>query len=220
MQEFNILRLGIVDYEKALKLQLKLLEKRKSNSIPDILILLEHPPTLTVGRRGNRTNLLVSKSYLEEKGIYYKEISRGGDITYHGPGQLVGYPILDLNNFKKDIHLYLRLLEEFIISIIREFGINARSYKGVTGVWTDGKKIASIGIGVKRWVSYHGFALNVINDLSYFDMIIPCGLDNVQMTSISQESNSDAIEMEDLMDPVINSFSKIFKRNYTGLLEM
>ncbi len=111
MQEFNILRLGIVDYEKALKLQLKLLEKRKSNSIPDILILLEHPPTLTVGRRGNRTNLLVSKSYLKEKGIYYKEISRGGDITYHGPGQFVGYPKLDLNNFKKDIHLYLRLLE-------------------------------------------------------------------------------------------------------------
>ena len=128
--------------------------------------------------------------------------------------------LINWNNFKKDIHLYLRLLEEFIISIIREFGINARSYKGVTGVWTDGKKIASIGIGVKRWVSYHGFALNVINDLSYFDMIIPCGLDDVKMTSISQESNSDAIEMEDLMDPVINSFSKIFKRNYTGLLEM
>jgi lipoate-protein ligase B len=195
MHEFKVLRLGVTEYDKSLNLQLDLLEKRQNNLIPDTLILLEHPPTLTVGRRGKEKNLLVSEQYLSDKGIHFQEISRGGDITYHGPGQLVGYPIMDLNTLNKDVHLYLRLLEDFLIYLLKDYGINAARFKGVTGVWTHAKKIASIGIGVKRWVTYHGFALNVNNDLSNFDIIIPCGLDKVQMTSMKKEINSEVINL-------------------------
>lgn len=220
MQEFKVLRLDITEYNTALDIQLELVEKRKTDLIPDILLLLEHPPTLTVGRRGNQQNLLVSEEYLAQKGIHFKEISRGGDITFHGPGQLVGYPIMDLKYLNKDVHLYLRLIEEFLIYFLYGYGIRAKRYKGVTGVWTEGRKIASIGIGVKRWVTYHGFALNVNNDLSFFDLIIPCGLYNVQMTSMEKETGSGDININTIQDEIINNFARTFNRDYSGVLEI
>ena len=220
MREFKVLRLHITEYNSALDLQLRLVDKRINNQIPDTLILLEHPPTLTVGRRGNQQNLLVSEEYLAQKGIHFKEISRGGDITFHGPGQLVGYPIMDLQHLNKDVHQYLRLIEEFLILLLKDCGITAKQYKGVTGVWTHGKKVASIGIGVKRWVTYHGFALNINNDLSYFDMIIPCGLNNVEMTSLQKELNSNDIDIDSIYARLIDNFSKTFSREYSGYLQI
>lgn len=220
MQEFKVLRLDITEYNTALDIQLELVEQRKKDLIPDTLILLQHPPTLTVGRRGNQQNLLVSKEFLLEKGIHFQEISRGGDITFHGPGQLVGYPIMDLKYLNKDVHLYLRLIEEFLILFLKGYGIRAKRYKGVTGVWTNGRKIASIGIGVKRWITYHGFALNVNNDLSYFDIIIPCGLSNIQMTSMNREIDSDNVDINTIEEDILYNFGKTFKRQYSGLLEI
>jgi len=220
MQDFKVLRLDITEYNTVLDIQLDLVEKRKNDLIPDILLLLEHPPTLTVGRRGNQQNLLVSEEYLAQKGIHFKEISRGGDITFHGPGQLVGYPIMDLKYLNKDVHLYLRLIEEFLINFLNGYGIGAKRYKGVTGVWTKGRKIASIGIGVKRWITYHGFALNVNNDLSYFNLIIPCGLNNVQITSMEKETDSGDININTIQDEIINNFARTFNRDYSGVLEI
>ena len=220
MQEFKVLRLNVTEYKTALDIQLDLVEKRKNDLIPDTLILLQHPPTLTVGRRGNQQNLLVSEEYLTMKGIHFQEISRGGDITFHGPGQLVGYPIMDLKYLNKDVHVYLRLIEDFLIFFLKNYGINARRYKKVTGVWTGRRKIASIGIGVKRWITYHGFALNINNDLSYFDIIIPCGLNNVQMTSMEKETGSADIDVYTIQDALIHNFARTFKRDYAGDLEL
>ncbi|HSG31185.1 MAG TPA: lipoyl(octanoyl) transferase LipB [Thermodesulfobacteriota bacterium] len=220
MQEFKILSLGITNYSKALDIQLKLLDKRKNNLIPDTLILLEHPPTITIGRAGNLNNLLVSEEHLKNNGIHFEKISRGGDITFHGPGQIVGYPIIDLNNLQKDIHKYLRALEYLIVDVLKKFNIKASPFKGITGVWANGKKIASIGIGVKRWITYHGFALNIDNDLEYFDMIIPCGLNKVRMTNIQNESDLQNITMEEINKYIIDSFSKTFNMNYSGTLDL
>ena len=211
MAEFNVYKLGRVPYQKALDLQLELLEMRKNGEIGDTLLLLEHPPTFTIGRRGNMGNLLAAKDYLSKAGIHFEVISRGGDITYHGPDQLVGYPIMDLNEMGRDIHKYLRNLEETIIVSLEDFGIRARRIKGVTGVWVKWHKIASIGVGIKRWITYHGFALNVNTDLSYFDMIVPCGIQNVQMTSIQRwSSQKGGVDMTNVEESIIKAFSQVF----------
>jgi lipoate-protein ligase B len=217
MNTFKVYKLGTVPYGKALDLQLKLLEMRRNGEIGDTLLLLEHPPTFTIGRRGNLGNLLAAKSYIEKAGIHFEVISRGGDITYHGPGQLVGYPIMDLNNMGRDIHKYLRNLEETIIVSLEDFGIRARRIEGVTGVWAKWHKIASIGVGVRRWVTYHGFALNVNTDLSYFDMIVPCGIENVQMTSIQRWlGKKEYIVMPDVEDSIVKAFSQVFNITHTN----
>ncbi|TDI96152.1 MAG: lipoyl(octanoyl) transferase [Deltaproteobacteria bacterium] len=220
MNEFKILSLGLTDYKKALNIQLDLLDKRKNNLIPDTLILLQHPPTITIGRGGDLKNLLVSQSYLKDRGIYFEQISRGGDITFHGPGQIVAYPIMDLNNLGRDIHKYLRSLEHLIIDMLKNYGIKASGFKGITGVWANEKKIASIGIGVKRWITYHGFAININNDLNYYDMIIPCGLSKVMMTNVSTESATGKVAIENANDYIIESFSKTFNRKYSGILNI
>jgi len=220
MNEFKILSLGLTDYKKALNIQLDLLDKRKNNLIPDTLILLEHPPTITIGRGGDLKNLLVSQSYLKDRGIYFEQISRGGDITFHGPGQIVAYPIMDLNSLGRDIHKYLRSLEYLIIDMLKNYGIKATGLKDVTGVWANEKKIASIGIGVKRWITYHGFAININNDLNYYDMIIPCGLSKVMMTNVSTESDTGKVTIEKANDYIIESFSKTFNRKYSGTLNI
>lgn len=220
MNEFKILSLGLTDYKKALNIQLDLLDKRKNNLIPDTLILLEHPPTITIGRGGDLKNLLVSQSYLKDRGIYFEQISRGGDITFHGPGQIVGYPIMDLNSLGRDIHKYLRSLEHLIIDTLKNYGIKATGLKNVTGVWANEKKIASIGIGVKRWITYHGFAININNDLNYYDMIIPCGLSKVMMTNVTTESTTGKVTIEKANDYIIESFSKTFNRKYSGILNI
>lgn len=220
MNEFKILNLGLTDYKKALNIQLDLLDKRKNNLIPDTLILLQHPPTITIGRGGDLKNLLVSQSYLKDRGIYFEQISRGGDITFHGPGQIVAYPIMDLNNLGRDIHKYLRSLEHLIIDMLKNYGIKASGFKGITGVWSNDKKIASIGIGVKRWITYHGFAININNDLNCYDMIIPCGLSKVRMTNVTTESATGKVTIENANDYIIASFSKTFNQKYSGILNI
>ena len=211
MSTLNVYKIGLVPYKDALNLQMRLLEKRKNGEIGDTLLLLEHPPTFTIGRKGDKGHLLINERYLSERGIHFEEISRGGDITFHGPGQLVGYPILDLNTQGRDVHKYLRGLEESIVSLLSEFNINANRIEGLTGVWVDGHKIASIGVGVKRWITYHGFALNVNTDLSYFDMIVPCGIPDVKMTSITGWlGEKEDIDMEDVEEVAIKSFIKTF----------
>jgi lipoate-protein ligase B len=211
MSTFNVYKLGLVPYQKALGLQLALLEKRINGEIGDTLLLLEHPPTFTIGRRGNMGNLLAAKNRLEKAGIHFEVISRGGDITFHGPGQLVGYPIMDMNGMGRDVHKYLRNLEETIIVSLEDFGIRGRRIEGVTGVWAKWHKIASIGVGVRRWVTYHGFALNVNTDLSYFDMIVPCGIENVTMTSIQRWlGKKEYVGMTEVEDSIIKAFSQVF----------
>jgi lipoate-protein ligase B len=190
---------------------MKLLEKRKNGEIGDTFLLLEHPPTFTIGRKGDKGHLLINEKYLSERGIHFEEISRGGDITFHGPGQLVGYPIIDLNAKGKDVHKYLRGLEEFIVSVLKNFDIEANRIEGLTGVWVEGHKIASIGVGVKRWITYHGFALNVNTDLSYFDLIVPCGIPDVKMTSVAGWLGmKEEVPLEDVEDAVIKEFLKTF----------
>ena len=216
MNTFKVYKLGKVPYRKALEIQLRLLEMRTNGEIGDTLLLLEHPPTFTIGRRGNMGNLLAAKNYLSKAGIHFEVISRGGDITYHGPGQLVGYPIMDLNGMGRDVHKYLRNLEETIIVSLGDFGIRGRRIKGITGVWTKWHKIASIGVGVRRWVTYHGFALNVNTDLSYFDMIVPCGIENVKMTSIQRWlAKNEEIDMPEAEESIIKAFSYVFNITHT-----
>lgn len=211
MSTLNVYKIGLVPYKDALDLQMRLLEKRKNGEIGDTLLLLEHPPTFTIGRKGNKGHLLINERYLSERGIHFEEISRGGDITFHGPGQLVGYPIIDLSAQGRDVHKYLRGLEEFIVSVLKDLNIEASRIEGLTGVWVDGHKIASIGVGVKRWITYHGFALNVNTDLSYFDMIVPCGIPDVKMTSITDWlEEKEEIDMEDIEEASIKSFIKTF----------
>jgi len=212
MNTLNVYKIGLIPYKTALDLQMRLLEKRKNGEIGDTLLLLEHPPTFTIGRKGHKEHLLINEKYLLDRGIHFEEISRGGDITFHGPGQLVGYPIIDLNTKGRDVHKYLRGLEELIVSVLEDIDIEANRIEGLTGVWVKGHKIASIGVGVKRWITYHGFALNVNTDLSYFDMIVPCGIPDVKMTSIAGWLNKeDAMPIEDIEEDVIKAFIKTFE---------
>ena len=211
MDTINVYKIGLVSYETALDLQLRLLEKRKNGEIGDTLLLLEHPPTFTIGRKGLKEHLLINEKYLLEHGIHFHQISRGGDITFHGPGQIVGYPIIDLNSRGRDVHKYLRGLEDLIILVLEDYGIKANRIEGLTGVWVNGHKIASIGVGVKRWITYHGFALNVNTDLSYFDMIVPCGIPDVKMTSIAGWlGEKEEIPIEDTEEIIIKAFIKMF----------
>ncbi len=221
MDNFKVYKLGLVPYRKALEIQLNLLERRKRGEIEDTLLLLEHPPTFTIGRRGNMGNLLAAEEALKKEGISLEVISRGGDITFHGPGQLVGYPIMDLNTMGRDIHKYLRGLEEVIIEALLSYQIKARRIEGVTGVWVKWHKIASIGVGVRRWITYHGFALNVNTELSYFEKIVPCGIADVQMTSVRRWlARSGELDMAEAEEAVISAFSKVFNRRHTKTVTM
>ncbi|HOQ47555.1 MAG TPA: lipoyl(octanoyl) transferase LipB [Bryobacteraceae bacterium] len=176
MRRCELRDLGLVEYGRALELQRALVEKRKRGEIPDQLLIVEHPHVITLGRNGKPSNLLASEEVLRRAGISFFPIERGGDITYHGPGQIVGYPIFDLREWKRDVVAYVRTLEEVIIGALSDFGIAAGRLEGFTGCWVDGRKIAAIGVHISRWVTSHGFALNVTTDLSYFQYIVPCGL--------------------------------------------
>ena len=211
MSTLDIYELGTVPYEKALEYQESLLAKRIAEEIPDSLILLEHPPTITTGRKGNTGNLLVRKEYLEKHGVSFVHASRGGDITFHGPGQIVGYPILNLKNHEMDIRKHLRSIEEVIIQTLGDFEIEGRRIDGVTGVWVKRSKIASIGIAIRKWVTYHGFALNVSTNLDYFELILSCGITDVKITSIgSWLGNEESIKMDDVTQSVIKNFMGVF----------
>lgn len=212
MQALDIYILNTVSYIKALDIQEKLLEKRINKEINDTLILLQHPPTFTTGKRGNPENLLISQKNLDRQGITFEKISRGGDITFHGPGQIVGYPIVDLTRIGKDVHKYLRSIEKVLISTLKDFDIEAKRIEKLTGVWVKRSKIASIGVGVRRWVTYHGFALNVNTELEYFDLIVPCGIPNVRMTTIKQWLNKGSdVDMKTVQKVIINKFMNEFE---------
>ena len=211
MSTLDIYELGTVPYEKALEYQENLLARRIAEETRDSLILLEHPPTITTGRKGNTEHLLVREEHLGKHGISFVHASRGGDITFHGPGQIVGYPILNLKNHGMDIRKHLRMIEEMIIRTLRDFDIEGRRIDGVTGVWVKRSKIASIGIAIRKWVTYHGFALNVSTDLDYFDLILSCGITDVRMTSIgSWLGNEENVGMDDVTRSVIRNFMGVF----------
>jgi lipoyl(octanoyl) transferase len=169
-------QLGRIDYASALQLQQQLATDRKQGLIPDQLLLLEHPHVITMGRNGHLENLLADEDIMARAGISFHPTDRGGDVTYHGPGQLVGYPILDLRDWQRDVGAYVRAVEQTIIDTLAEYGIEAGRIPKLTGVWVGERKIAAIGVHLSRWVTSHGFALNVSTDLSYFQYIVPCGL--------------------------------------------
>ncbi len=209
MSRCELVRLGLIEYQKAWEMQRELVAARRDGRTSDKLLLLEHPPVYTVGRRGRLDNLLAPPEELERRGARLYFIERGGDVTFHGPGQLVGYPILDLKNLRCDVTLYLRRLEEVLIRTLDDFSIDAGRIPGRTGVWVEGEKIASIGIALRRWVTMHGFALNVNTDLSYFDLIVPCGLSGVKMTSMGKLL-ARPIEMDLVEQRVAEHFGGVF----------
>ncbi len=203
--------LGRVSYTEALELQRTLARDRISGVIPqDVLLLVEHPPVVTLGRSSKGKHLLASPEFLASRGVELFEVERGGDVTFHGPGQLVGYPIMDLKRHRQDLHWYLRQLERSLIDVLGHYGISAEQNKGLTGVWTGGRKIASIGVHARDWVTWHGFALNVTTDLSYFDLIVPCGIDGVQMTSMARELAA-APDAEAVSQSVADTFASNFE---------
>ena len=211
----EVQRLGRVDYGAALELQARLVEERRSGAAGDRLLLLEHPPVITLGvkTRGKPTNIIASPEALAAEGVSVFETGRGGDITYHGPGQLVGYPILDLRPDRCDVHRYVRDLEEVLILAIREFGIEGRRVKGLTGVWVgpEGReeKIAAIGVRISRWITSHGFALNVATDLRHFRLIVPCGIADRGVTSIERVLGR-SVPMPDVEDAIVRAFDSAF----------
>jgi lipoyl(octanoyl) transferase len=187
-RRLRVKHLGLVPYAEALALQRSLVDERRAGTIGDTLLLLEHPHVITLGVRGDggRSHLLASPATLAARGIELHETGRGGDITYHGPGQLVGYPIVDLKPDRCDVHRYVRDLEEVLIRTASDYGVRATRVEGLTGVWVGGEKLAAIGVRIARWVTSHGFALNVSTDLDYFQLIIPCGIADRGVTSLER----------------------------------
>lgn len=185
MRKCEVRELGRIGYGEALQLQERLVAARKRGEVPDQLLLLEHPHVITLGRNGDMKNLLASEDVLRRAGVEFHPTDRGGDITYHGPGQLVGYPIMDLREWKRDVGAYVRGVEQALIDTLAGYGIAAGRIAGLTGVWMGERKVAAIGVHISRWVTSHGFALNVTTDLSYFEYIVPCGLTK-PVTSMAQ----------------------------------
>ena len=214
-EKWQLLRLGFVDYEQAHNLQKRILQDRIDDKCPDHLILLQHNPVITVGRGGDNSNILLPKSVLESFGISVYEIERGGDVTYHGPGQLTGYPIIDLRNYKKDVHWYLRQLEEVIIRVLAEYKIIGKRVEEYTGVWVDDEKIAAIGVAVKKWVTYHGFAFNVNPDLTHFKLINPCGITDKEVTSLAKVLGHN-VNINEVEDRIIYAFMDVFHVRIIG----
>lgn len=226
-KRIEIQRLGFKDYKETWDYQEKLfreildlkIRNRRENleeKTPNYLLMVEHPHVYTLGKSGKADHLLLSEADLEKRGATFYKINRGGDITYHGPGQLVGYPILDLDNFFTDIHKYLRFLEEIIILTLNEYGLKSQRSEGETGVWLDvgtpyARKICAMGVRASRWVTMHGFALNVNADLGYFDNIIPCGIRGKAVTSLNVELGRKEIPLEEVEEKLLRHFSQIFE---------
>jgi len=222
--------LGLKDYKDTWEYQetlfkdvvdLKIRNRREELNLetPNYLLFVEHPHVYTLGKSGDLTNLLLSEQQLQDKGAAFYKINRGGDITYHGPGQLVGYPILDLENFFTDIHKYLRFLEEAIILTLADYGLACSRSEGETGVWLGvgtpfARKICAMGVRASRWVTMHGFALNVNADLGYFDNIIPCGIRGKAVTSMNVELGVESVPMEEVKQKVLLHFAKLFEAEF------
>ena len=206
----------MIPYAEALALQSDLVALRRTGDIPDQLLLLQHPHVITLGTGSSRAHVLADESRRRDLGIDLVEVGRGGDVTYHGPGQLVGYAILDLKPDRKDVHQYLRDLEAVLVQALEEMGIRGERLSDLTGVWVDGRKIATIGVRVSSgWITSHGFALNVSNDLSFFETIVPCGIQDVSVTSVSQELGRPC-GIPDIMGTVSGAFSGVFGHSIAG----
>ena len=212
----RVVELGLMPYADAFELQKRLTEQRRTNEIPDTLLLLEHPPTITLGRNADRSHIVAKPDELALLGIECTESDRGGDVTYHGPGQLVGYPILDLNAppHSPDLHEYFRRIEETLICSLKTFGIAGERFPGYTGVWVRREKgslekIGAIGIRVSRWITRHGFAFNICSDLSHFEAIVPCGIHDYGVTSVSQVLGRH-VGVSEAIPSVIDSFASTF----------
>jgi lipoate-protein ligase B len=210
-RELWTVSLGRVPYGEALELQRSIAKDRISGAIPqDVLLLLEHPPVVTLGRSSKEKHLMASPEFLRTRGVEVFDVERGGDVTFHGPGQLVGYPIIDLKRHRLDLHWYLRRIEQALIDTLADYDIPGERNPAFTGVWTRGKKIASIGVHARDWVTWHGFALNVTTDLSFFDLIVPCGIPGVVMTSIARELGAEDVSGQDVRERVTAKFADVF----------
>jgi lipoyl(octanoyl) transferase len=213
MRTVEIRRLGVVPYAQGLELQRDLVELRKAGGIPDQLLLLEHPPVITLGvkTRNDRSHVVATEERLDEEGVEVFESGRGGDVTYHGPGQLVGYPILDLRPDRCDVHRYVRDLEEVLIRTAGSFGIVAGRSPGLTGAWVGDEKLAAIGVRIARWVTSHGFALNVSTNLAHFGLIVPCGITDKGVTSLEKLLGR-TVPMAAVEDAVTEALCSVFER--------
>jgi lipoyl(octanoyl) transferase len=209
----SVRRLGLVAYQEALELQRELVEERRANRIPDLLLLLQHPPVITLGVRSEiaRANVVATSERLAELGIAVHETGRGGDVTYHGPGQIVGYPILDLRPDRCDVHKYVRDLEEVMIRTCADHGVSAARIRGLTGTWVGAEKVGAIGIRISRWITSHGFAFNVRPDLDHFKLIVPCGISDRGVTSLERLTGR-TIALDAVEDALIRRFSEVFER--------
>ena len=212
-RRLQVRRLGLVPYAEALALQAQLVEERRAGRIPDQLLLLQHPPVITLGvkARRDRSHVLASAAALDAAGVELHETGRGGDVTYHGPGQLVGYPILDLRPDRCDVHQYVRDIEEALIVTARVFDVTASRVSGLTGVWVGHEKLAAIGVRISRWITSHGFAFNVSTNLTHFDLIVPCGIPDRGVTSLERLLGRD-VPMRDVEDAAAESFARVFGR--------
>jgi lipoyl(octanoyl) transferase len=211
MRPLEVRRLGVLSYGDALELQHELVGQRKRGEIPDQLLLLQHPAVITLGvkSRADRAHVLATPARLRELGVELHETERGGDVTYHGPGQLVGYPILDLKPDRCDVHRYVRDLEESMIRAAGAFGIEATRVNGLTGIWVGPEKLAAIGVRISRWVTSHGFAFNVTTDLSQFNLIVPCGLTDRGVTSLEKLLGR-PIDMAGVERVMVDAFCEVF----------
>jgi lipoyl(octanoyl) transferase len=212
VREIQVRRLGTISYAEGLEIQKELVEKRKAGEIPDQLLLLEHPPVITLGvkTRNNRSNIVAEQATLEAEGVEVFETGRGGDVTYHGPGQLVGYPILDLKPDRCDVHAYVRDIEEVMIRTAASFGIEAGRLPGLTGAWVGNEKLAAIGVRIAKWVTSHGFAFNVNTTLSHFDFIVPCGITDKGVTSLERLLGH-PVSIDEVEDTVESAFRDVFE---------
>jgi lipoyl(octanoyl) transferase len=215
MPPLDVRRLGLVPYADALALQQRLVEERRAGQIPDTLLLLEHPHVITQGvkHRGSLSmgNVVASRELLASRSVELFEAGRGGDVTYHGPGQLVGYPIVDLRPDRCDVHRYVRDLEEVLIRVAGDYGFASGRVKGFSGVWVGEEKLAAIGVRISRWITSHGFALNVNTDLAYFNLIVPCGIADKGVTSLERLLGR-PVPMPDVMSRVAARFSEVFEK--------
>jgi lipoyl(octanoyl) transferase len=213
VRSIEVRRLGTVRYDEALTLQRALVEERRGGHLPDLLLLLQHPPVITLGVKGDggRSNVLVATEHLAELGVDISETGRGGDVTYHGPGQIVGYPILDLRPDRCDVHRYVRDLEEVMIRVCADYGVTAGRIKGLTGTWVGEEKIGAIGVRISRWITSHGFAFNVSTNLQGFQLIVPCGIADRGVTSLERVTGRH-FDIVEVQDRFVEHFETVFER--------
>jgi lipoyl(octanoyl) transferase len=212
MQPLEVRRLGLVPYADGLELQRALVEERRARRIPDTLLLLQHPHVVTIGvKKDGRSHIIATPEQLAERGVEVFDTGRGGDVTYHGPGQIVGYPILDLNPDRRDVHKYVRDLEEVMIRVCADYGVAAGRIKGLSGAWIGDAKIGAIGVRISRWITSHGFAFNVTTDVDFFNLIVPCGIADRGVTSLAAAIGR-VPELSEVEDRFVEHFANVFDR--------